>query len=99
MPTQAYFDQCPPFPSDIEVAKLQPISYSKLLDGDEIESKAMFQACRESGFFLLDFRHSPIGEDFLSKAASMFDLNSKIHTLEVDELMEYAYKPPHSLFG
>jgi hypothetical protein len=99
MPTQAYFDKYPPFPDDVPVAELRRLSFAKLLAHEESESDSLFEACRSMGFFLLDFQGCPEGEAFLQKAGAMFDLNEEVNALDVDELMKYAYKPPHSLFG
>jgi isopenicillin N synthase-like dioxygenase len=99
MPTQAYFDKYPTFPSDISVAKLPRLSFAKLLVHEENESNALFEACRAMGFFLLDFQGCVEGEEFLKKAETMFGLNEQVNAMDVDELMKYAYKPPHSLFG
>lgn len=99
MPTQAYFDRYPPFPGDVPVAKLPRLSFAKLLARDESESDALFEACRAMGFFLLDFQGCPEGESFLKKAETMFDINEEVNAMDVGELMKYAYRPPHSLFG
>ena len=99
MPSQAYFDKYPSFPSDIPVAKLPRLSFAKLLAHDQGESNALFQTCRAMGFFLLDFRGCIEGDAFLKKAETMFDINEEVNAMDVDELMKYAYKPPHSLFG
>lgn len=99
MPTQAYFDKYPSFPSDVPVAQLPRLSFAKLLAHEESESEALFEACRAMGFFLLDFQGCPEGEAFLKKAETMFDINEEVNAMDVDELMKYAYQPPHSLFG
>jgi hypothetical protein len=99
MPTQAYFDRYPKFPDDIQTAKLPQISYAKLLANDEYESEALFEVSRAMGFFLLDFRCCPEGEEFLEKAEIMFDINEEVTSMEVHELMKYAFQPPKLLFG
>ena len=99
MPTQAYFDNYPSFPGDVSVVKLPRLSFAKLLAHEEGESDALFDACRAIGFFFLDFGCCPEGEAFLKKAETMFDINEEVYALHVDELMKYAYRPPHSLFG
>lgn len=99
MPTKSVFEKYPPFPDDVQCAELQRISFAKLLAQDVSESNALFEACRAWGFFVFDFQGCPEGEAFIQKAAAMFDLNEKIHDMKVEDLMNYAYKPPHSLFG
>jgi hypothetical protein len=99
MPTERYFNKFPPFPSDVPVAKLPRLSYAKLLARDEAESVALFNASRGSGFFLVDFNTCPEGQKFLEHAERMFEINEQVNALEQDELMKYAYRPPHHLFG
>lgn len=99
MPTERYFNKFPPFPSDVPIAKLPRLSYAKLLARDEAESVALFDASRASGFFLLDFDTCLEGQKFLEHAERMFEINEQVNAMEQDELMKYAYKPPHHLFG
>ncbi|TVY73201.1 Oxidoreductase vrtI, partial [Lachnellula suecica] len=99
MPTQAYFDKYPPFPSTLPVAKVPLISFSKLQRNDKNESDALFHSCRTLGFFLLDLKNSTEGEAFLKKAEKMFDMTEGVNALPQDELAKYAYQPPASLFG
>jgi hypothetical protein len=97
MPTQAYFDKFPPFPSDVQVANLPRISFSKLLGDEKGESDALFEACRAMGFFLLDFEGCAEGETFLEKTEAMFDLNQEVSSLDDKELMKYSYQLPSLL--
>ncbi|KAH8690689.1 hypothetical protein BGW36DRAFT_389184 [Talaromyces proteolyticus] len=99
MPTDQYFSKLPAFPSDVPIAKLNRLSYAKLLTGDEVESEALFEASRTLGFFLLDFSTCVEGQNFLQRAERMFEINEDVNNLEQDELMKYAYRPPHHLFG
>ncbi|KAI1452443.1 putative oxidoreductase [Annulohypoxylon moriforme] len=99
MPTQAYFDQYPAFPDDVQTAELQRVSFAKLLKSDAAEAKTLFEACRAWGFFVLDFAGCEEGQSFINSAANMFELDKEVNSMDVDELMKYAYKPPHSLFG
>ena len=99
MPTIYIFEKYPPFPNDVECAELQRISFAKLLAQDASESDALFKACKEWGFFVFDFQGCPEGEAFIQKAAAMLELDIEIHKMKVEELVNYAYKPPHSLFG
>jgi hypothetical protein len=99
MPTQAYFDQYPPFPSDLPVAKLPRVCFAKLLKNDKSKSDALFESSQALGFFLLDFEGSKEGGEFLKKAERMFHINEEVNALDQDDLMKYAYKPPSCLFG
>ena len=99
MPTQAYFARYPPFPPSIPCAELPRISFSKLFSHNEAESNSLFEACQDQGFFLLDLDTCERGRRFLEKAEKMFDLIDNLYDLEVEELMEYGYKPPGMTFG
>jgi hypothetical protein len=83
MPSQAYFDKYPSFPSDISVAELPHLSYAKLLAHDQSESDALFQACRAMGFFVLDFQGCTAGEAFPKNAETMFDINEEVNAMDV----------------
>lgn len=99
MPTQAYFDQYPSFPDDVQTADLQRVSFAKLLSHDAAEAKILFEACRAWGFIVLDFEGCEEGQSFLQMAADMFEIDKEVNSMDAEELMKYAYKPPHSLFG
>ncbi|KAI2616270.1 putative oxidoreductase [Hypoxylon sp. NC1633] len=99
MPTQAYFDQYPSFPDDVHTAELQRVSFAKLLSHDAAEAKALFEACRAWGFIALDLEGCEEGQSFIQMAADMFELDKEVNSMDVEELMKYAYKPPYSLFG
>ncbi|KAF8847922.1 Clavaminate synthase-like protein [Acephala macrosclerotiorum] len=99
MPTKSYFDKFPPFPNDIAAAQLPRIHLSKLLANDKTESNALFEASRKLGLFLLDFEDCEEGETFLKNAETMFDINKEMNETDIEEMMKYAYHPPHSLFG
>lgn len=47
------FADLPPFPTEIDTAPLLRIKLSKLLQGDEVESDRLWQACQDLGFFYL----------------------------------------------
>lgn len=57
MPTNEAFANVPPFPGDVFTVELPRLELSKLLSGNEAESKALFKACAGLGFFLLDLRN------------------------------------------
>lgn len=99
MPTASYFSRYPAFPDNVPIANLPRVSLGKLMANDEAESEQLFQACRESGFFLVDLRGPREGEMMLKDAEVAFDLSEKIHEVDQAELMKYAFKPPGSLFG
>ena len=99
MPTPAYFSRCPEFPSDVPVADIPAISFDKLKSGSDGESERLYEACREHGFFLLDFDNSEEGAVLLHDAERMFDLTKETFELSQPVLEEYASKPPKDLLG
>ena len=99
MPTVDQFNKYPPFPTDVPVADLRRLSFSKLLANEDSESEQLFQSCRETGFFLVDLRGTSEGEVMLKHAETAFQLNEKIFELEQEELNEHAFEPSVSLFG
>ncbi|BAE65987.1 unnamed protein product [Aspergillus oryzae RIB40] len=99
MPTTRYFDQCPPFPSDLHIVPLPKVSLEGLQNGSEHESQLLFQACQEWGFFSLDLRQSDKGNELLGDAERMFDLTRETFDLDQSVLDNYAYTPPHDLTG
>ncbi|KAB8216225.1 hypothetical protein BDV33DRAFT_194589 [Aspergillus novoparasiticus] len=99
MPTTRYFDQCPPFPSDLHIVPLPKVSLKGLQNGSKQESQLLFQACQEWGFFLLDLRQSDKGNELLGDAEQVFDLTRETFDLDQSVLDNYAYKPPHDLTG
>ena len=99
MPTVDHFNKYPPFPTDIPVADLRCLSFSKLLTDEQSESEQLFQSCREIGFFVVDLRGTSEGEAMLKHAETAFDLNKKIHELDQEELNKHALQPSVSLFG
>ena len=99
MPTEKYFAKYPPFPSNVPVLDLEYLSFTKLLANDANESKKLFKASQDTGFFLIDLQGSEEGDTMLEYAQMAFTLTEKIHELEEDELKRFAFKPPTDLFG
>jgi hypothetical protein len=99
MPTEKLFSQCPEFPSTVPVADLPILLLDKLCEDDEDETKKLFDACREYGFFLLDLRSSKAGETLLHDAERMFELTTTTLNLNQSVLDKYAYNPPKDLLG
>ncbi|KAL6714194.1 hypothetical protein ACLMJK_008689 [Lecanora helva] len=93
------FNNIPPFPQDVPSIPLATLSLVKLITGDASESTQLFEACRETGFFLLDLRRCEQGEDLLCHAQEMFEMNKEIHELDSEELAKHAFNPPSDLFG
>ncbi|KAF1967605.1 Clavaminate synthase-like protein [Bimuria novae-zelandiae CBS 107.79] len=89
MPTSKYFDQYPSFPSipSIPVADIPKISL------------ALYDACRQHGFMLLDLTGSTAGDALLKDSECMFDLLNATLTLKQDILEKYHCDHPQDLTG
>ena len=83
----------PPFPTDVPTAQLSKISLQKLLSADKAESAALFECCKSPGFFFLDLRDSPQGEELLEDVAKAFDASKALFDLDLDKKMINALKP------
>ena len=81
---------CPPFPSNIPLAKLRCISLSNLLINDKDELDSLLTSCRVSGFFFLDLRGVAEGEALLRMNIDMFNLGAALLNQEKEEKMRYA---------
>lgn len=99
MPTAKYFDACPPFPADAPVAPFAKVSLERLKSKDAEETRRLFHACREWGFFLLDLRGSQQGDELLQSAEKMHDLAGETFALDQDALDKFAFNPPKDLIG
>ncbi|KAF2656597.1 oxidoreductase [Lophiostoma macrostomum CBS 122681] len=99
MVSDSLFEAYPPFPVDTPVASLAKISLTKLFSQDVEESKAMFECCRTTGFFLLHLSGNEVGEALIRDLDSLLDLTKQIMNLPIAEKMKYHAKPPERLFG
>ncbi|KAL9106452.1 MAG: hypothetical protein Q9227_008540 [Pyrenula ochraceoflavens] len=99
MPTSNYFSECPAFPSDVPIADIPILSFKKLQNHNDDESRKLYEACCAHGFFLLDLRASNEGEQLLKDAEKMFDLTAETLNLDKEELEKYAYNAPKNLLG
>ncbi|KAL9052650.1 MAG: hypothetical protein Q9162_005277 [Coniocarpon cinnabarinum] len=90
---------CPPFPDDVPVADLYQFSLSKLVDGEEAESRALFEACTTTGFFLLDLQDHDIGKQLLASVPPVFDVAEELFSLDFDEKDKYSFKAGQPIFG
>jgi isopenicillin N synthase-like dioxygenase len=99
MPIVKYFDQIPPFSSEVQTVPLPKVSLKELQNGSGKEKQLLFQACQEWGFFSLDLQGSTKGDELLQTAEQMFELTKETFDLGQSVLDNYAYKPPTSLTG
>ena len=99
MPTVKFFNRYPSFPTNVPTVDLPCLSHNKLRQNDDGESVALFQACRTTGFFLLDLQGSTDGEAMLECTEQVFDLSREILELDQEELLKYPFRPPTNLCG
>lgn len=99
MPTVKYFDACPPFPAEAPIAPFAKVSLKRLKSKDAGETRRLFDACREWGFFLLDLSGSQQGDELLQAAEKMHDLAGETFALDQDALDKFAFNPPKDLIG
>jgi isopenicillin N synthase-like dioxygenase len=88
-----------PFPDDVPTYDLPKVSYRRLLAGDVAESDKVFQACKDTGFFLLDLAGPQQGERFLKDAEEILMLAEEFSELDDAEKSEYRLQQPHHIFG
>jgi isopenicillin N synthase-like dioxygenase len=86
IPTPKYVTKCTPFPFDTSVADIPIVSFQKLRQANEYESERSNEACREHGFFVVDFKGSEHGKQLLRDAEKMFDLTAEILNVERETL-------------
>ncbi|KAL6716052.1 hypothetical protein ACLMJK_007014 [Lecanora helva] len=86
MPRASLFEKIPPFPEDVAVAELSQVSLWKLWKNDTQESERLFQACRETGFFLLDLTSFGSDEGMLNDAEETLYLSQRLFELEQEQL-------------
>jgi non-haem dioxygenase in morphine synthesis N-terminal len=75
-------------PSDLPIALLEIVDLERLRAGDVRESKKLFDACLNSGFFYLDLRHVKEG-DVAGTIEGMLALNEELYDLDDEEKMAY----------
>ena len=99
MPHFTEFNSKPPFPNDVPIANLECVSLANLRNGERKESEALFHACKNDGFFLLDLRGDKQGETILNEAGKLFDMSKTLFDLPYETKMEYVMGGARSVFG
>ena len=82
-------DQYPPFPDDLLVITLPKLSSAKLLANDLAESKVLFDASVDYGFFQLDLSDTPGGGELLNNVQTAFTLGRAFFQLDEEEKKLY----------
>lgn len=83
----------PPFPNDIKTAPLLSVKFEDLERGDEEESATFFRACKDLGFFYLDFLGSELGETIVAEAEKLNKIQQEFFALP-NEIKD-VYGRPH----
>ena len=83
-------DDFPSFPSDAQTIKVPILEFLKLIEHDESESTALFEACKLRGIFLLNLKGDARGERLLEQTMGLFSLAESLFNLDHDEKMKYA---------
>ena len=83
----------PPFPNDIKTAPLLSVKFEDLERGDEEESATFLRACKDLGFFYLDFLGSELGETIVAEAEKLNKIQQEFFALP-NEIKD-VYGRPH----
>ncbi|KAJ7780376.1 hypothetical protein B0H14DRAFT_3894052 [Mycena olivaceomarginata] len=89
----------PPFPSDIPTAPLVSISLAKLESGEEEESNAFFEACKNLGFFYMNTEGSELGDNLIFEAEQLHGVQQEFFKRPNEEKEEYARGKIDPFFG
>jgi len=93
------FPGIPPFPDDVPTAPLLRLSSGKLLAGDRVEYKRLFQASTDIGFFYLDLSDTKQGSSLLGDADNLFQVGERLFELSLEEKKQYDFSGQNSYFG
>lgn len=80
----------PPFPNDIPTAPLVTLSLEKLLSKDNKESEAFFKAAQDLGFFYLDLKDCPQGQELIASSEELRELAVRFFNLPRAEKEKYS---------
>ncbi|KAK4697940.1 hypothetical protein P7C71_g212, partial [Lecanoromycetidae sp. Uapishka_2] len=97
--TFAQHKTSPPFPDGVPFVPLLRISLLKLLTDDEKESKRLYAACKDLGFFYLDLEGSSKGQSILEDANKLFSVGEQLFDLELEEKQSYEFSGQKSYYG
>ena len=89
----------PAFPDDITTAPLISISLARLEAGDEFESKALFEACKNLGFFYMELEGSSLGGRIGDGAEKLHQIQQKFFKRPNEEKEIYAREKIDPFFG
>lgn len=93
------FASVPPFPDDVSCAQLPIVSLAKLSSHLELEIKAMFKACQQSGFFILDLNGDTVGEEMITELDRIFGVIAETMKLSHEDKEKYHANLPEKFWG
>ncbi|KLT43940.1 Clavaminate synthase-like protein [Cutaneotrichosporon oleaginosum] len=99
MPPQTRHASLPPFPSDLTTAPLVSVSLAGLEARDPAAEQALWDACRDLGFFYLDMFGSELGERIVTQAEQVNDVQDEFWALGNAELDKYGRDKVHDFFA
>lgn len=99
MPPQTSHATLPPFPTDITTAPLVSINLARLEAHDPAESTALFDACKNLGFFYLDMFGSALGEQIVAEAEQVNSVQNEFWAMPNSELDKYGRDKVHDFFA
>ena len=88
-----------PWPLDAPADQTVPLvqlSLEKLRCGEETESKRLFSACKDLGFFYLALDSPGQGQEIRTHADKLFDIGEQLFT---QDLSSYDFSPQGSYYG
>lgn len=75
------------------------LSLAKLLSDDTTESRRLFEAAKELGFFYLDLRGVGVGEGILADVDGLFGVGRRVFELDVRVKEGFDWSGEGSYFG
>ncbi|KAF1954282.1 putative oxidoreductase [Byssothecium circinans] len=79
----------PEFPSEVPLLRVKTLSLSKILSNDADESRRMYEACTETGLFILDLSGSKEGYNLMEDVDRILSLSEQIFDLDLETKMKY----------
>jgi len=100
MDTVSIEEFCPvPFPEGLPTIELERISLNKLLNGDDVEARKVFETCTRTGFFYLNMSDHAKGRKMLEDTCMTCRVAKDVLTnLPMDEKRTYRTPPRVGVF-
>jgi isopenicillin N synthase-like dioxygenase len=99
MASEKLFEAIPSFPDHVPVSPMYTVSLAQLHAQDASAARNMLHACQELGFFLLDLRHDPLGEDVIGEVDALFTAGKDIMNLPDEIKKQFQHDFPKSTLG